>query len=223
MKNKMVALLPIKANSERVKNKNFRKFAGKPLFKWMLDSLVISDKFEKVIINTDAKELLIDNGLNESEKIVIRTRKKELCGDDVSMNLILEDDINCIDADVFFMTHATNPLISPSTISDAVQCYLDNLDKHDTLFSVNKFLSRFYDEDNTPLNHDPKKLIRTQDLTPWYEENSCIYIFTKASFKNSNSRIGKTPIKWETPPLESIDIDTETDWYLAESIALRKS
>ena len=92
MKNKIVALLPMKANSERVKGKNFRDFNGKPLFRWILDTLLAVEEIDQVIINTDARAILAENGLVDSERVKIRDRKPEICGDLVSMNLILADD-----------------------------------------------------------------------------------------------------------------------------------
>ncbi|MEO7797673.1 MAG: hypothetical protein ABIY47_08115, partial [Opitutaceae bacterium] len=47
-----VALLPIKANSQRVRGKNFKELQGKPLFQWILDSLLAVDEIELVVINT---------------------------------------------------------------------------------------------------------------------------------------------------------------------------
>ena len=55
---KIVALLPMKANSERVKGKNFKIFNSKPLFRWMLDTLLAIKEIDQVIINTDAREIL---------------------------------------------------------------------------------------------------------------------------------------------------------------------
>jgi CMP-N-acetylneuraminic acid synthetase len=69
------------------------------------------------------------------------------------------------------------------------------------------------------VNHDPNNLIRTQDLEPWFEENSCLYIFSADSFTATNARIGRKPVHFETPALESIDIDTPDDWFLAEAVA----
>ena len=71
---KVVALLPMKANSERVKGKNFRLFAGKPLFRWILDTLLTVHEIDKIVINTDARYILEENGLTESEKVMIRSR-----------------------------------------------------------------------------------------------------------------------------------------------------
>ncbi|WP_199886113.1 acylneuraminate cytidylyltransferase family protein [Pseudoalteromonas sp. T1lg23B] len=215
---KVVALLPMKANSERVKGKNFRNLAGKPLFKWILDSLLESKYIDKVIINTDAREILLENGLVESDRVVIRERAEHLCGDFVSMNLILEDDIKNVDADVYLMTHTTNPLISTNTIDRALEQYL-NQNEYDSLFTVNKVQTRFYTEDVKPVNHDPDNLVRTQDLTPWFEENSCLYAFTKESFSKTNARIGEKPMMFQTPQLESVDIDEPEDWEMARALA----
>lgn len=219
MRQKVIALLPMKANSERVKGKNFRNLAGRPLYQWILDALLSSSKVDQVIINTDAENTLREKGLVENEKILIRRRKKELCGDFVSMNLIIQDDIDNTDGDIYLMTHTTNPLITTDTIDRALKKFYEN-DKSDSLFSVNKIQTRFYREDLSPVNHDPDELIRTQDLEPWYEENSCLYVFTKESFSSTKARIGSKPTMFCTPPLESIDIDEPDDWSLAEAVAL---
>jgi CMP-N-acetylneuraminic acid synthetase len=65
------------------------------------------------------------------------------------------------------------------------------------------------------VNHDPDNLIPTQNLEPWFEENSNLYIFTRESFATTNARIGKRPMMYEGPRFESIDIDTPADWDLA--------
>jgi len=214
-----VALLPFKANSERIKNKNFKNFAGKPLFKWMLDKLENIDYVDKIIINTDASDKIRNMHNCESNKIILRERKSTLSGDFTSMNLIIEDDINNINADNYIMTHTTNPLLKEDTIINALDIYNMNNGIYDSLFSVNKYQTRFYSKDGTAVNHDPSKLIRTQDLEPWYEENSNLYIFNRESFRKTNSRIGVKPYLYETGALESQDIDNQENWDIAESIA----
>ena len=217
----LVALLPMKANSERVKGKNFREFAGKPLFRWILDTLLSIEAIDCIVVNTDAREILKANGLEESARVLIRDRKPQLCGDLVSMNKMLEDDINNVNSETYVMTHTTNPLISSTTINNAINAYLKGLSSdYDSLFSVNKFQTRFYRRDGEPVNHDPNNLLRTQDLEPWYEENSNLYIFSRNSFSTTKARIGKTPILFETPTIESQDIDNRIDWRIAEIMAL---
>jgi CMP-N-acetylneuraminic acid synthetase len=79
--------------------------------------------------------------------------------------------------------------------------------------------TRFYDENVKAINHDPDNLIPTQDLEPWFEENSCLYLFTKSSFEKTDARIGENPIMFETSKLESVDIDEAQDWQLAAALA----
>ena len=216
-KQKIVALLPMKANSERVKGKNFREFNGKPLFRWTLDTLLAIKEIDQVIINTDAREILAENGLVETDRIVIRDRKKEICGDMVSMNLIIEDDVNNVNADIYLMTHTTNPLMTAITVGGALESFRTqkNSGDADSLFTVDKIQTRFYTEDCSAVNHDPDNLLRTQDLEPWFEENSNLYIFTKEAFDKTNARIGENPMMYETSKFESIDIDTPDDWDFA--------
>ncbi|HVY23382.1 MAG TPA: acylneuraminate cytidylyltransferase family protein [Steroidobacteraceae bacterium] len=218
---KTVALLPMKAHSERVKGKNFRDFCGKPLFRWMLDCLLSVEEIEKVVINTDARDILASHGLVDSDRVMIRDRRPEICGDFVSMNLVLADDVANVVADTYLMTHTTNPLMGAATVRNALQAFHKGQSEGnvDSLFTVNKFQTRFYRADCSAVNHDPDNLIRTQDLEPWYEENSNLYIFTRESFATTNARIGKHPMMFESPKIECVDIDTPRDWELAEVVA----
>lgn len=216
---RIVALLPMKAHSERVEGKNFRMFNGKPLFRWILDSLLSVELIDQVVINTDARDILAENGLTDSDRVLIRDRLPEICGDFVSMNLILADDLAHVPADIYLMTHTTNPLLSGATIRAALERFEMASGEFDSLFTVNKFQTRFYRADGSPVNHDPKKLVRTQDLEPWCEENSNLYIFTRESFEKSNARIGAKPMMFETPRMESFDIDTPVDWTICEIVS----
>lgn len=218
MRQSLVALLPLKAHSARVPRKNFRPLAGKPLVRWILDTLLSVEEVSRVVINTDARSILAEIGVVDSDRVLIRDRKPELCGDFVSMNLILEDDIAAVAADQYLMTHTTNPLISADTIRSAIERYRSAGPQVDSLFTVNRFQTRFYRADGSAVNHDPNNLIRTQDLEPWYEENSCMYLFTRDSFAKTRARIGNAPMMFETPPLESVDIDEPHQWYMAEAL-----
>lgn len=222
--NEVVALLPMKAHSERIPNKNFREFLGKPLFQWILDTLLSIEEISKIVINTDARSVLEKHGIGTSPKIIIRDRRIELCGDLVSMNRIIEDDIHAVASGIYIMTHTTNPILRAGTIKSAIQEYKqkNDSDGYDSLFTVNRFQTRFYRNDASPVNHNPQDLLRTQDLEPWYEENSNLYIFSKQSFRETNSRIGKKPILYEMPRWESVDIDDHEGWEVAEIFAKAK-
>lgn len=219
-----VALLPMKAHSERIPGKNFKEFAGRPLFQWVLETLLGIPEIERIIINTDGREVLESHGLEPNDRVLVRDRPTEICGDEVSMNRIIENDMSAVPADTYVMTHTTNPLISEKTIRDAIQFFREGVQNgaNDSVFTVSRLQSRFYDSDGKALNHDPDRLLRTQDLPPIFEENSNLYVFSKESFQSTNARIGKTPKMLETPFLESFDIDDADGWHLAELVASSK-
>jgi len=220
-KKRIVALLPMKANSDRVKGKNFREFNGKPLFRWILDTLLAVPEIDEVIINTDARAILAAHGLVDGERVRIRDRKPEICGDFVSMNLVLADDVANEPADIYLMTHTTNPLLSLQSVRGTLEMFERGLadGSCDSVFTVNKFQTRFYREDGSAINHDPDNLIRTQDLEPWYEENSNLYAFTAESFARTNARIGKKAKMYVMGRTESVDIDDAESWQMAEAMS----
>jgi CMP-N-acetylneuraminic acid synthetase len=218
---RLIALLPLKGHSARVPGKNFRPFAGKPLVRHMLDTLLAIDDIERVVINTDARDRLEALGVAALPRVTIRDRRPEICGDLVSMNRVIEDDLEAVASDVYLMTHTTNPLLSADTVRRALSAFYEAsaAGRADSLFTVNRFQTRFYAADGRPINHDPKVLVRTQDLEPWFEENSNLYIFTRASFAATGARIGARPMMCETPRIESADIDDVEGWRLAEALA----
>jgi len=218
---RIVALLPMKAHSARVSGKNFRDFCGKPLFRWILDTLLEVEEIDLVVINTDAREILKGNGLVDSERVLIRDRPEAICGDFVSMNKVIANDMENVPADIYLMTHTTNPLLSAKTVREAIAAYKLGIasESYDSLFSVDRIQTRFYKRDGSPVNHDPSNLVRTQDLEPWYEENSNLYVFNKTGFASTNARIGTKPKLLVTPKYESIDIDEPEDWDFALAAA----
>ncbi|WP_297215454.1 acylneuraminate cytidylyltransferase family protein [uncultured Desulfovibrio sp.] len=211
------AIIPIKKHSQRVPQKNFRLFCGKPLFTYVISALLSVKSIDKIIINIDSADLerIILNE-NNSNRICIYHRPDILCGDDVSVNLLIEDTISAFPGEYFIQTHVTNPCVQSSTFANAVTTYFAHLDEYDSCLSVNKFHSRFYDNKFSPINHNINELIQTQNLPPLYEDNSCFYIFSRDVICNLHRRIGKKPLLYTIPRLESIDIDTEDDFCLAE-------
>jgi CMP-N-acetylneuraminic acid synthetase len=207
----------MKEHSERVPGKNTRSFAGKPLFHHILATLEATYTIDTIVVNTDSESIARDSAA-VYPKVQVIERPEELRGDLVSMNTLIAHDIAVFASDIYVQTHATNPLLRSKTISDALKDYAKSED-HDSLFTVNRVQTRLYDAEGRPVNHDPEELLRTQDLPPLYEENSCLYIFTAESFEKKGRRIGDQPLMYETEPIESIDIDDEFTFRLAEILA----
>lgn len=223
-----IAILPIKKHSARVENKNFKSFAGSPLWVHAINELIASEIVDEIIINTDAPEIFDNNKLMKQIKketnkehcvITIEQRDESVCGDDVSMDKVIESILdNHKNASNFIQIHATTPFLGHNTLVDAFS-FIDS-SQYDSVHSVSKYQSRFCDEFGKPLNHDPYELIKTQDLSAIYEENSAFYMFTREAFDLSKKRICGNYFQYQTSEIESIDIDTEQDWYMAECVAL---
>lgn len=96
------------------------------------------------------------------------------------MNKIIDYDLSQIDSEFFLQTHSTNPLLSVKTLDAAIEYYFNNLDKYDSVFSVTRWQTRLYWEDVSPINHDPKELIRTQDLTPYMRKIQTSFCLQKS-------------------------------------------
>ncbi len=216
---KVAALVPIKAHSERVSGKNFREFSGKPLYHHILSTLERTYAVDEVLVDTDSHQVMHE-APQLFTKVRILERPAELRGDMVSTNKLFAHDIDQTDASLFVQTHATNPLLRPETIAKALKSFVEDDKGFDSLFSVTVHHSRFYNDNGEAVNHDPDNLIRTQDLPPMYEENSVLYIFTRESFVKRSRRIGEAPMIFPTSRIESIDIDDEFTFRLAELLAL---
>jgi len=202
-------------HSQRIPDKNFRPLAGRPLFHHILDVLLECPEICQVVVDTDSQPIM--DGLSQNFPTVhILERPESLRGDTVSMNDILIYDTSQVEADYFVQTHATNPLLRPSTISYAIQIMLAHRDQYDSLFSVTRRQVRLWDAKGQAINHDPNLLIQTQDLPPVYEENSCLYIFTRPVLLERHNRLGNQPFMFVMDPAEAWDIDEPLDFEIAE-------
>lgn len=217
---RIIALLPMKGNSDRIPNKNLKDFHGKPLFYKVTESLLNSKYIDKVVINSDSEKIKSLALKGFGEKVIIIDRPSTIQGDFISMNSIIEYDLSVFGENVHFLqTHSTNPLLKSTTIDSAIEKYFKLISENscDSLFSVTKFKTRFYWKTGVPINHDPNDLIRTQDLPIMYEENSNFFIFSRDSFfSNGRKRIGINPFLFEMNKIESIDIDEPEDFAIAK-------
>lgn len=218
---KITALVPMKANSERVPRKNMRELAGKPACHWVLESLSEVEQVDEILVNTDSSE--IRDLVCDFPKVKVLDRPDHLLGDAVSIQPLIEHDLMHAKNDHILQTHSTNPLISPGTFSKAIEAYFQGLECHETLFSVTPIRQRFYFGNGKPVNHDPNNLIQTQLLEPIMHENSCLYLFSKEVNSLRHNRLGHNPLMFELNPLEAADIDDWEDFLWAEFLLQQKT
>ena len=219
---KIAALVPMRHHSQRVPGKNYRPLAGKPLFQHILETLQAVPEIDTVMVDTDS-EPVMDGVQRLFPNVKLIQRPEHLRADDVPMNDILLHDTAQVQADFYLQTHSTNPLLKAETISRGIQSFITNIPTYDSLFSVTRLQTRLYWQDGRAINHNPLELLQTQDLPPVYEENSCVYLFTRENLERKKHRIGDKPLMFEIDADEAWDIDEELDFEIADFLMRKRS
>jgi len=131
MKNhKLIALVPMRHNSQRVPGKNYRDIAGKPLYQHIIETLFAVPEIHEIVVDTDSDPIM--TGLREKfPQVKIINRPEHLRADDIPMNEVLIHDTEQYPADFYLQTHSTNPLLKAKTISWAIQAFNENYPKKD--------------------------------------------------------------------------------------------
>ncbi len=218
---RLAALIPMRHNSQRVPGKNYRPLAGKPLFHHIIETLLAVPEIDMVMVDTDS-EPVMDGVRRFFPSVKLIQRPEHLRADEVPMNDILLHDTAQEDAEFYLQTHSTNPLLKAETISRGINTFFAEFPKYDSLFSVTRLQTRLYFQDGRAINHNPLELKQTQDLPPVYEENSCLYLFTRENLARKHHRIGDTPFMLEIDRDEAWDIDEELDFEITDFLMKRK-
>jgi len=212
---KLTAIIPMRHSSERVPGKNYRDFAGKPLFHYVINAMLECPLIDKVVIDTDSPIIMEQSALVFPDVLVLE-RPEHLRDGGIPMNNVLMNTINQVPSEFYLQTHSTNPILSSKTVTEAVEKFFSVYPMYDSLFSVTRKQVRYWDPLSRPINHNPNILLRTQDLPPIYEENSCLYLFTQAILEKKQNRIGDRPYLFEMAEAEAQDIDVELNFIMAE-------
>lgn len=217
-----IGIVPMRHHSQRVEGKNYRLLGNKPLYHYIIETLLKNEcMIDLILIDTDSDTII--NGIidffGQNDRIIISRRPTEICQPGVSMNTIIK---HCLSRNkqfwdentIFFQTHCTNPFLDSESVYQSLKIFKTG--KYDSIMSVNLFQKRLWTTNGTALNHNPGKLIQTQDLDLLFEENSCFYIFNSNTFLTYNNRIGNKCFFYEmSNKLESWDIDNEEDFEIA--------
>jgi CMP-N-acetylneuraminic acid synthetase len=213
----VAAMVPMRHSSERVPGKNYRPLGGVPLYHHVVRALLEVQEITTVVIDTDSP-VILEDAAKAFPQVVLLERPEHLRAGEIPMNDVLLNTTSQVPADLYLQTHSTNPFLTSDTIRRGLRQLLDAEDAYDSLFGVTRLQARLWDKDTQPVNHDPKVLLRTQDLDPIYLENSCIYVFSPETLTTYGNRIGARPLMFEIPPGEDHDIDVEAEFALAEQL-----
>lgn len=208
---RIVSVVPIKLNNERLPGKNTKVLGGKPLISYILDTLLQEKRIDRRYVYCSNERL--QDFLPEGIEFLKRPRR--LDEPDTNFTQIFECFGSSVPADIYVYAHATAPFISKKALSDCIDAVLSG--EYDSGFTAAR-IQDFLWKEGKPLNFDAANLPRSQDLTPVYRESSGIYVYKKEVFEKLHRRIGENPYIREIGYKEAVDINEPADFELAEKL-----
>ena len=208
---KIVGIMPIKLQNERLPGKNTKMLGSKPLLQHALDNLVNTNLCDHIDVFCSSEDIIPFL----PKKVNFLKREKNLDLPTSNFNQIFDSYIEKVDADIYVFMHATAPFVSVETMKECIQAVISG--KYDSSFCAT-IIQDFLWMDNKPLNFDASNLPRSQDLKPIYRETSGVYVIPKSTYQQYGRRIGMNPFIKEVTFKESVDINNPEDFDLAEAL-----
>lgn len=208
---KIVAVMPVKMNNERLPGKNTKMLGSKPLIQYQLENLLQVQEIDSVNVFCSNEELIpyLPAGVNFVK------RSAELDLPTANFSQIFDAFAKLFDADIYVFDHATAPFVTVETIKECLSAVLSG--QYDSAFCATK-IQDFLWQDGKPLNFDATNIPRSQDIKPIYRETSGVYVFTRDVWQTIHRRIGSNPFVKEVSFREAVDINTPEDFRLAQAL-----
>ena len=217
---KIVAMIPARLGSTRVKNKNLRLINNKPLIEYIIDSAKKSKYLKEIYINSEA---IVFKELAKKNKINYYKRDKFFSTDNATNDDFALDFINNVECDLLIQLLATSPFLTTSEIDGFIKKMIEG--NYDTMISVAdvKIESVYKSE---PINFDQKKQTPPSQLLEPIKAYACGIMGWKTdNFRNNIDKYeaayhggdGKIGF-YELKGFSTVDIDIEEDFILAEAI-----
>lgn len=208
---KIVAIMPIKLNNERLPGKNTMLLGGKPLLQHQLLATQQTGLADEIYVY--CSDEAVCPYLPEGVQFLQRSSILDLPTSNFTQ--IFSAFADAVPADLYVYVHATAPFVTPGTIAECIRAVRSG--EYDSAFCAVK-IQDFLWKDGEPLNFDAANVPRSQDLEPIYRETSGVYVFTKEVFETCHRRIGKKPYIKEVSFKEAVDINNPEDFRLAEAM-----
>lgn len=207
---KVVAVIPIKLNNQRLPGKNVRQLGEKVLCQYLFDTIRHVENIDEIYV------FCSDESIRKyiPEEIHFLKRPKELDADTIKSKDILRKFIDMVDADIYALAHVTQPFITAETIREAIEKVKE--EAYDSAF-VARQIREFAWYNGQPINYSLTDVVRTQELQPIYVEGE-LFVFEKDVFIQKGQRIGKNPWIQSSGWKESVCIDDMEDFEMAEAI-----
>jgi N-acylneuraminate cytidylyltransferase len=208
MKN-ITAVIPVRQGSQRVKNKNFREFAGKSLLEYKID-IIKTLPVNEIIVNTDSEYAI---NLAKQNDISYHKREPYYASSECTNSEYHEYLAKVTNAENILITQVTAPLITAATFIETIDIY-NNVDCN-SLMSIKKIKEYLWYK-NKPINYKLDYAPNSQDLPDYFAPTFGVIIVNREAMLKSKNFICDKPHFYELPETEAIDIDTELDFEFAE-------
>ncbi len=218
MTSNIAIVMPLKADSERVKGKNFRDLAGKPLYRWAMDKLLLLDDVD-VFVYGDAKTWsLIDNHVKY--KGVDHIEEKE-ASSHMDSNGFFQDIARKLPGDYksIMYANATSPFVELSTYELCMEVYREE-NEFDSVLTAIPVFGRVWNNDAQSLNHNPQTCPRTQGQAPVWIESDGLWLMDVELMLRFRRRVGMCPYFCSVNEVERLDINVPADFDMAELIQM---
>lgn len=213
------ALVAVRSGSRRVENKNIRPFAGSSLLEIKIQQLKRLSCLDGIVVNSNDEGMLATAAGLGCETV---KREQIYATNDVSMSDVYKNMAEHIDTDIIAYINVTNPLIKDETITNAVDLYFKNIDRHDSLNSAH-LIKEFLFYNKLPLNYDLRFQPRSQDLPDISALNFAINIISRDRMIECRNVVGYSPFIFNIDEIEATDIDNQIDFDFAEFMYKRQS
>ena len=212
---KLVAIIPVRAGSQRVKDKNFKPFASKSLFEHKIDTIK-QLPVDDIIVNTDSEiaiELAKKNGVN------YHVREPYYASSECTNSEYHEYLAKVTEAENILVAQVTAPLLMKDTYSQAINEFY-NTDCN-SLMSV-KLVREFLWHEGKAINYDPENAPNSQDLPEYVAPTFGLVLAQRQAMIEARNFICSKPHFMRVSEIEAIDIDTELDFEFAEFMFKKK-
>ena len=214
---KLTAIVPVRQGSQRIKNKNFKDFAGKNLLRIKLEVLKRIDIIDSIVVNTDSEEALSMADEFEVEKF---RREGYYASSECNNSDFFENLAENTDADFIMYSPCTAPLIKEETYYDFISRFRIGLDRFDSLTTVSPVKSHLW-LDGKPINYDPNNSPNTQDLPDILRLNYGLSVISRQDMIKYRNVVGSQPSFYKLDDFEAVDVDNPIDFEFAEFLYLK--
>ena len=215
MASNIVALIGVRGGSKRVTNKNCRPFAGSNLLKLKIETLQQVRGISKVVVNSECSHLLSIAAACGAETVV---RDPEFATDAVLTSDYYRHIAEHCDADVILSPTVTTPLVTIESYECGIRTFYELQGSEYDSVTSSRPIKEFLYLDGKPLNYDPARQVRSQDLPNIVALNYGYSIIRRELMIGYKNVVGKRPYFVHLSQIESIDIDTVEDFFIAETL-----